>query len=293
MLKSENREDIMIGAGGFFSAITKPLRGVTNALVGGGGGTSGGGSAGYVSPNIPKRDEALQQGITDRSALGFKPLTGAEGVQTATAGFNLGGANQAIQELGSAGKFEGSNPYQFNFQHLPDMYNKLAYARGSQNIRREGATGLQNLKQAVGNRRPGLLAQLGQNQQRATGENLAGLQSDLGLKQMEQDVDLGRQQQTYQADENYRTLQAQDEARRARLASLGEIGTKVPALESDLLEAEREYRDKPLDYLRDVYGIDLGQSQAAAQRQTEQRGQNARLLTGIGSAFIDLLEDKR
>lgn len=303
----------MIGAGGFFSAITKPFRAVASPLLRAGGaliggavggptgaaignvaggalgsavsGGGGGGGGGYVSPYLGSRDASLQQGLTDRASLGFKPLTGKEGVESATAGLNFTGANQAVEGLGTAGRFEGSNPYQFNFKGLPDMYNKLAYARGAQNLQREGASNLQSLKEAVGTRRPGLLANIGQQQQRGTQEQLAGLQSDLGLKQMEQDVDLAKQQQTYQADEDYRTLQGADEARRARLASLGEIGTKVPALESDILERQREYQDKPLDYLRDIYGTDVAASSGQAGRGVTSQGQLYDFLTGtLGKA---------
>lgn len=244
----------MIGGGGFWGKIGSGLSALT-------GGILGSGPSSYVDPNLRKYGAEQRQGIVERNKLGNKPLTGASGVGAATAGFNLKPFQQATQGLGQASKFEGYNPYQFSFKGLPKNFEQQAYDRAAIDLRREGAGNLAQLRNEVGNRRVGLLAKLGQDQQRQLAETLGKTRTDLALQRMQQDVELGKAQQLAQADENRATLGAQAGERRARLGALSDVGARQAGLQSDLLERERSYRDKGLDYLMDAYNAATGQSQ--------------------------------
>lgn len=119
--------------------------------------------------------------------------------QTYTSGYQPQKFNESYSSAYQPKQYQQS---QFNFQGLPQQYYDLAYGAGSKDVRREGAGNIEQLQQAVGPRRLGTLAKSVESAQRATGERLADLSSNLGLERMRQGVDLNREEQMARADES-------------------------------------------------------------------------------------------
>ncbi len=276
----------------------------------------GGGPKAATDPNLGPYQKAAYQGIANR--LGAKkgadgtydftdtnaPVYGQESGGIYTAGgqkADYNPTNKAIAGFSNPARLSQTytsayNPTSykaslFNYQGLPEQYYNDAYAAGSKNVRREGQGSLEKLREAIGTRRPGLLARQGEANQRATGENLANLSSQLGLERMRQGVDLGVKQQQDQAaenlgaakfaegqaqfgaGENYKGFQSRSDLEKGNLdnvfrnlTALNEAGQNKIASQANLLSNERAYQGEGLDALiRLLTGAQGTQNQAAQQ----------------------------
>lgn len=183
------------------------------------------------------------------------------------------------------------NPAQFNFESLPDQYYQGSYDLGAKNIRREGQGNLKQLRESLGPRNQGLLFKAGANANRQQEENLAGLASKLGLERMQEKSQLGKEQQIAQAGEGYKGYQsradledriAKDQLTRA--AGLESIGRSKLAGQLDATNAERDYQDKALQYLLDMYQKKF-QTRAATPSGGGLLNNLAGSAGGIASAF--------
>lgn len=209
------------------------------------------------------------------------PLGGKSGLDVATSPYDWNPTNQAISGLS---KGTTQNPYQFNFGQLPDQYTQDAYQLGSSNISRAGANQAAQAKEAIGTRRPGLLLNATENANRETGRNLAQLGTNLNLNRINQNLQLGKEQQTAQAGENAnaqgRILQY--------LTSLAGAGQNKIGQQSNLLENERNYQDKGLQYLQSIYNNATGQANQAAAMQASQQGGAMSGLLGLGQLGLGI-----
>ena len=152
------------------------------------------------------------------------------------------------------------SPTQYNFAQLPQQYADTAYQQGAKNVRRESAGNLEQLKEAIGTRRPGLFAGAAANAQRNEGENLANLSAQTNLERLRQNVELGKQQQLEQAGENLRgaqfnlgTEQANAAERFKNLEALGGLGQNKIQTESNLLQNERGYNQQDIQNLLNLF----------------------------------------
>jgi hypothetical protein len=213
----------------------------------------GGGPKPYTSKNTGKYETETYDLINQRRK---NPLAGPEGIEKATAGYDFNPTNEAIQG------YRGLNytPRKFDFAGLPEQYATTAYSTGARNIRREASGNLDQLRESVGSRRPGLIAKLGQDANRDTEEHLADLNSKIQLNKMQQDVDLGRDQQKSQADEDYRGAQFRGET----LNNLSRLGLDKIGTQSGILNNEREYQDELIKYLMNLYQTSAGITNNAA-----------------------------
>lgn len=169
----------------------------------------------------------------------------------ANAPYDYSGINKAIS--GFSTPETPYNAYNFNYSKLPEQYGNQAYESGAKDVRREGAGNLQSIQQAVGTRRPGLLMKAGQQNQRNVGENLANLNSQIRLNEMNKNTDLGVQEQQanaaegakaygMNADNTFRNLQALNDANKGKIAT-----------QSGITQQERDYQDKGLQQLIDMW----------------------------------------
>lgn len=268
----------MISGTGFLSKIGHGLSALTGGILGSGPST-------YQDPHMKEENEMAFQGVKQRNSLGNAPLTGASGINAATSGFNMQPLNTAISGFSTPNALESYKPAQFNFQSLPKQYEQMAYNISANPIRQEGQNQLTSLKNAIGNRRLGVLAKVGGENQQATNQRLAGLSNQLGLERMQEETDLGKQQQLSQADENLRTAQAAQQARQSRLQSLGTLGVQTPTLQSNLLENQRNYQDQGLDYLNQLLNRGTQQNQANVSNASNRRGQTLTAAANVAGAF--------
>ena len=258
------------------------------------------GPKGYKDPNLKNYAQGAYTGIANRAGAtfnngvadftnSFKPMAGKAAVRNASEGYDFNPIKKAIAGFSSNPQLkETYNPYKFNFATLPSQYRTTAYQAGAKGIRREGAGQLQQLQQAIGTRRPGLLFKTAADAQRRQGEQLGDLNAQLGLKEMEQGLDAGRAQQMAQADEDYRgygsrsDLEKANEAnRQANLKNLADVGQSQIATKSGLLENERAYADQALQYLLNMTQNAAGGANQAAQIASANRGQTLGFLGGL------------
>ncbi len=210
------------------------------------------------------------------------------------------------QKYSSGYKPTAYNASKFNYQGLPAEYGNLAYEAGAKDIRREGAGNLEKIRENVGVRRPGLLLKASEQSSRDVGETLAGLNSDIRLREMEKNTDLAVQQQKDQAEENFRAAgfsdqQAKDMAAekfkeygsKADLEKLsadekfrrdtgyGDMAKNRIGLISGVTENERAYKDKAMEYLLNLFQSTIGSQNQAAQQATARRGQNMDFMSSL------------
>lgn len=254
--------------------ISAGFLGFVGDLLSGGGGDGGG----YVSPNLRDYESRVSTGTRRRASLGFKPLTGQIGISQATQGFHLNNPQKRADELGQQSAFEQFNPYSISYKKLPALYTTQAYERGAGSLRREATGNLEATRNLIGARRPALLKKAASDQQRELNEQLAKLRTDLELKRMEKDVDLDKSAIDKQLD----VLESQDSARRNRLTAGAEAGLNAARTRSDIVERERDYRDRAMDYLMQLYEAATGQANARADRATQRRGQTLGMLGDAG-----------
>lgn len=257
----------------------------------------GGGDNGYDPLHPEDYDNLSYERIKQRLGANSNPVTGAEGVKAATQGYDFSPMNKAVKDLSSTPTltqtYKGSTykPSQFNFAQLPEQYAQTAYASGSQPIKRQGQDNLQMLGERMGSRRPGLFAKVAQQNQRETNTNLGNLNNQIQLEKIRQNVDLGRAQQEAQAGENlnaagfnadqsYRGYQSRSDLEKSNSANklsyanaLGGMGQNVIGTKSGLVENERNYQDKALEYLMNLFSTSVSGANQAGQLMNQKRGQ--------------------
>jgi hypothetical protein len=234
---------------------------------------------GYTSKNIQQYEDTAKERTYQRLGPDSKPITGAEGIQTATAGYDFNPQKQAIQGYQSGGP--RYNPAQFKFQGLPQQYGRQAYESGVSDIRREGQGQLEKMRESVGTRRPGLLAKMGTDFSRQLGEREGAMRRDIGLEEMRQNVDMSRAEQEAQAGENYRGFAANADERFRNLGALEQAGQGMISTQSGLVENERNYRDKALDYIMKMFGDTAGLKNQSAGLALQNRGQTLGFLGSL------------
>lgn len=214
--------------------------------------------------HVGEYEEGAFKGVMDRNAGGNKPITGAAGVQQATQGYDFSPQKQAIAGF--------SKPYQFDYKGLPEQFGHQAYESGVQDLRREGAGQLEKMRETIGTRRPGMLAKVGEDMNRQLGEREGSMRRDIGLEQMRQDVALNQAQQQNQAAENFQNLGA-----------LAQTGQGMIGQQHGLVEDERNYQDKALEYLMNMYGQGAGLKNQKAQIDTQNKGGIFNALAGMAT----------
>lgn len=268
------------------------------------GGTTGGGTEGYW----------------DFSSVG-QPITAAGALPGLRDAYNMGSIYDAEAGFRDPHQFRSvynsnyqANPYeaaQFDFKSLPGEYYDTAYEQSARNLRRDQAGQLEALQEAIGVRRPGLLYKAAEDSQRRGGEELAQLAEGLGQERMRMDTDLAVQQQLQQAQENYRAagfnedqariMAEQDmleyQSRFAReqasadetyryLQGLASTGLARVGTEANLVGQERDYADRALDYLMNLFGNAAGLQNQSAQIANQKRGADLGFLGNIGAGLI-------
>lgn len=241
-----------------FNNMADPLRGKGKNFEQRGtklGGTSGfqrdtGAGAGFglgrMVGGTLKGYDSEGQPIFDYSQS-FDPKTKGDAVGQ----FDFSGMDQAIS--GFKNPTATYNPYQFNFS---GDVNKLAdeqYNLGSKSIQRQGAGGLEKLRETVGTRRPGLLGKLGDQNQRGILETLGGLRGNLNVNAMNQGLELNKAQQLAQASENMNSEKAKSDDIFRNLGALAETSGKKVGMESDVYERERANEMEKVKTFLDAY----------------------------------------
>lgn len=190
----------------------------------------------------------------------------------------------------------GYNVPKFDFKGLSQGYYDTAYNQAAKNIRRDNQGQLTAAKEAVGVRRPGLLASMANNMNRQAGEQLAGTAANLGQERMRLDQDAAIREQlarddaqrflagergreyesragleTRQADENYRN-------RAAQFDSLMNTMNQQRGITGE----ERDYQDRGLGMQQEWFGTLSGLQNQRAADQSARRGQ---VLGTLGGGF--------
>lgn len=255
----------MISAGGFFGKLGRGLGALTGGIL---GTTSGQQARGYTSPNVKEYEDKYKRRLYDRlgPSGSSKPLSGAQGMREAKEGFDFKPVDSAIAGY-------SSGPTKFNFSKLPEQYGSQAYNRVAGDIRRQGAGALEQARNLVGSRRPGLLSKIATDITRDTGEQLAGARTGIGLQRMLSDVDLGKQEQL-----------ATEDSRLAQLQGLGRMGMGKLGQEQAVLGGERRYQDEALQRLADLFGQTSGGTrQEAADRRGQATARRGQTLDALGA----------
>lgn len=175
-----------------------------------------------------KKDEAGHE-LYDWSGVGAAPT-----LESATSGYDFSPQDEAINKF--------RNPYQFNFESLPEEYARNQYSLWAKDVRREGAGALQSFKNTIGNRRPDLLFKGTKDLERQQGEQLGELNLGIRNKMLEQQSQLGKEQQLSQADEN-----------RQMAGALASAGGQRTELQNKLLQGDRAQSNIDLQTLVDYY----------------------------------------
>lgn len=213
--------------------------------------------------------KGAKEGIASR--LGAKPLGGGQydwsgvgapvGKKEAIAGYDFSPMSESIETFKKPTLFSQKyNPYQFSFQSLPEQYAREQYDLGSRDIRREGQSSLRQMQEALGPRNRGLLLKAAQGSQRGMMEQLGGLNLGIRGKMMEEKARMAKEQQLAQAGENLAAFGAEKDVaamnadERYRYAeALAATGDQRLAREMAITQSERDYRDRGLEYLLDMY----------------------------------------
>lgn len=237
---------------------------------------------GYQPKHLGEYDDKTYERLNQRLGPDSSQITGPGGIQKATAGFDFNPQKQAI-----AGFSKGAptyDPYSFNFKGLPEQYGTQAYNAGARDIRHEGQGQLEQIKEGMGTRRPGLFMKAAQDSQRRVGEQLGGMRENIGLEEMRQNVDLNRMQQESQAGENARAFGMNEDNRFRNLGALEGAGRGMVSDQSGLVENERNYQDKALQYLMQQYMDSAGLKNQAAQLALQKKAQSGSLLGSLAGA---------
>ena len=148
------------------------------------------------------------------------------------------------------------------------------------------------MRETVGPRRLGVLAQLGRSSERATGENLARMRDTLALEEMRARSELEKEQQIRNAEEQYRAYQAaadlesrQAQQALARSQAFSDLGLGRAQLEAGILGAERDYKDRALDYLMQAYNTASGAANQAASIAAQRKSPFEQIGSVAGGIF--------
>lgn len=206
-------------------------------------------------------------------------------------------------EYSSGYKPEANEAFQFNYGKLPSAYANQAYEAGSSDVRRESQGNLEKLRESVGTRRPGLLMKAGLQSGRNTADVLSKLNAQIRLEEMNKNLEYGARQQQDQAGENARAFAANDamqqylsqekfreygskadlEGRNAAerqanlqgLSSTGQLFGNMAQSEigqrAGITDSERNYQDRAMEYLMNLYGQGSQQSQFNAGQENQSR----------------------
>lgn len=262
------------------------------------------GPKGYKSKAAPQYEQGAYQGIANRAGAtadgkggydfsnSFKPVGGRAGMQAATSGFDMSGIDGAMSGFKKPSRlFQEYRPATFNFKGLPSQYGASAYQSQAGNIRREGSGQLEKAREAVGVRRPGMLAKMATDFDRQQGERLASADADINRYIMDKSVDLGMQEQLQNADQQYKGYQSRSDLEKTNaeekyryLQGLLGSGQAKVGTQSQLLENEREYQDKPLQYLMSLFGNAAGLNNQSAQIASQNRASTLNFLGGLAGA---------
>lgn len=270
------------------------------------------GPKGYTSKDVGTYEQGAAQGIANRAGArsytdangktqydysgSFKPIQGAEGIKKSTEGLDYSPVSRAIQGYSNPYNFkETYKPSVFKFSGLPEKYGSMAYESRAKDIRRENAGALTRAQEAVGVRRPDMLAKMAEDNTRATNEQLAGLNRDIALREMEKNTDLGVQEQMANADEGYRGYQSRAdlEGRSAderfrNYGALADTGFRKVGTDLGAVEAQRNYEDSALDRLLQMFsnsaGINNNSAQIASQNRAATLGFLGSLMGGAKQA---------
>lgn len=244
-----------------------------------------GGPKGYRPGFTGQAGQGAWQGVAGRAGAtkdpktgqydfskSFNQIKGPEGIKQSKAGYSWDPVQKATEGLGQRRSLG-----RVNFGSLPQKYGQLAYERGAKNIRREGTGQLTQLQEAMGTRRPGLLAKAAQDSQRATREELAGLGSDIERDIMQQELDLDVKEQIANLDQQ----RAEEIMDLDRLGALSNVGFDTIRTESGLLGQERAYQDQALDYLMNIWQQAMGADRAADQLEAQNRASTLGFLSSL------------
>lgn len=195
----------------------------------------------------------------------FSKVGGSIGKDEALKGYDFNPYNQAISSFQNPSLFgDKYNTSQFNFQGLPQQYANDQYALGAKDVRRESQGNLKQLNESLGPRNKGLLFKAAGNAQRAEQENLAGLNTGIRSNMAMQNAEFQKAQQLAQANENMAGFnanlgvnKANADERYRNAQALADTGGKKIAQEGDVTKTERDYKDRALEYLLDMYKTHL------------------------------------
>lgn len=210
-----------------------------------------------IGNRLGARDTGMR-GSKDAPIYDFSGVGQSVGKGQAIQDYDFSGLDQAAGTFKNPSLFgQGYNPYQFNFAGLPKQYADEQYAAGSKNVRREGTANLKQLQESIGPRNKALLFKSAQNSQRDTLERLAQLNSGIRSSMMEKQADFGRAQQQAQAGENFNIAKTGSDENYRNAQSLADTSAQKIGFESDITQRERDYQDKALQYLLDMYKTHL------------------------------------
>lgn len=299
--------------------IGKALGGVVNSLTGGGGG--GGGAKAFQSQHLNDTDNLAYNAIKQYAGGNQSPYTGASGVQRANAGYDYSGLNTAQQNLSqtpqiTAQYHSGYKPQAYqatdtsNLQNLPQQYANEVYQTGAKTARAEGAGQLAQTQQAVGTRRPGLLAKLAQNNGNTVAQNLAGirtsadinranqnqaLQQDIASKNIQQNqfgANLGEQQGQFGAGQGQQEYQSQYNQQQQNATNglaynqaLANTSAAKAGLQQTGTQAAQVDQARQMQSLQAYLQSLIGSQNQGAADSTEDRGNTLKFLGNVIGAI--------
>lgn len=246
----------------------------------------GGGAKNYQSPYTKEYEDKAKSAIYK---LPTGSVEGASGVRQSTAGYNFAPVDSAISGYGSPQTLSQTyNPAMFDFTGVAPGIDQQQYNLQAKNVNRQGAGNLSKLSQQVGTRRPGLLAKLGQQQNRETGEELGSLGTNMAVNRANQNVALNMAQQQGNAGEQYKGYQSRSDLEKTnaalkneQLQGLYNMGLGKINAQSGLVSNERSYRDQGIQKLMDLLSGAMGQTNQAASNSTARRGQTLNFLSSL------------
>lgn len=230
---------------------------------------------------------------------GFKDLSGAKGVQTGTQGYDFSPVDSAMAAYKNpASLTQAYNPTTFNYAD-PTKLNQasdLQYGSDASAINRAGQSNLEANRQAIGTRRPGLLAKTADQNSRSTLENLSKLRSQYSINALNQGTELQKDQQQAQAGENYKGYQSQADLEKSNVdnafrnnQALAETGQNKISTQAGLVQNERSHQDQLMKYLTDMFyntaHLNQGAQQLAGQKSSGILGTVAGLAGTAAKAF--------
>ena len=244
---------------------------------------------GYKPEITGQAERGAMQGVASRAGAkkdpktgeydfskSFQPIQGAAGVQQAKRGYSFDPMSQATEGLGQRRRVG-----RLDFKGLPQKYGSMAYERGAKDIRREGSGQLTQLQEALGTRRPDMLYKAARDAQRSQGENLADLGSDIARDVMGMETDLDVKEQVGNVD----IQRAEELMDLDRLGKLFDVGRGTVETESGLVQRDRDYEDRALQFLMDLWKSAGGFAGQAAETERAGRGDTFNMLGNIAGAM--------